>query len=333
MAENDRDIWEVIASVLNGNPSAEEQHLFDLWMSSTEENRKFYETLLRTKLKQETFTTEAQRRVYAKIGMSMQAAKAPRKINLWAYSAVASIAVLLTLLIYNVFLSTHDKVNISYIEAKTPFGVKSKISLPDGSFVYLNSGSTLKYPAVFEKKQRKVLLNGEAFFEVEKDAKHPFIVETGDLNIKVLGTHFNVKNFEDDEVIETSLLEGSVEVFKTAEAGVEHKIKLNPNQQAVYDKRSRKIIKRKVDAVLASIWKEGKYYFENDRFSSIAAKLERNFNVKIKISSEALNDKVYSGLFDKNRTIFQILDVMKNYSNFSYTVKKDTIIIKDITKK
>jgi ferric-dicitrate binding protein FerR (iron transport regulator) len=248
---------------------------------------------------------------------------------LWAYSAVASIAILITFTLTYILFHNSSAVQESYIEAKTPYGVKSKIILPDNSVVYLNAGSVLKYPASFNKKHRNVILNGEAYFEVQKDSQRPFIVETGDVNIKVLGTHFNVKNYDVDNIIETSLLEGSVEVSENTDEA-SNKMILAQNQQALYNKSSHKITKNNVDAELTAIWKDGKYYFDHEKFSTITTKLERYFNYDIEIKSEKLNETMFSGLFDKNKTIFQILDIMKGYSNFNYKVHKDTITIEDI---
>jgi ferric-dicitrate binding protein FerR (iron transport regulator) len=328
MSENDQKVWEVISSVLNGNPSEDDKEIFDSWIKENDDNGTFYETILRTRHIPAEFTAEAKKRVYSKIETSIQPTKVNRKINLWPYAAVASVAILLTLAFHHI-LNREPENKVSYILAQTPNGVKSRITLPDASIVYLNSGSTLRYPATFERNERKVLLKGEAYFEVKKDPAHPFVVETGNLHVKVLGTHFNVKNYDEDNVIETSLLEGSVEVEKISDNIVNENVYLTLNQQAVYNKESGKISKRNIDASLAAIWKENKYYFENEYFSSIAAKLERNFNVKIMINSEKLNDRTFSGLLDKNRTIYQILDALKIYCNFNYVVKGDTVIIKN----
>ncbi|HEX3007164.1 MAG TPA: FecR domain-containing protein [Bacteroidales bacterium] len=329
MTEYDQKIWEVISSVLNGSPSAVEQELFDSWLNESDVNRKFYETLQRSKHVVPEFTPKAKRRVYSKIESTIQSPRTARKIRLWTYAAVASVAVLLTVTFQWFFLSPSEN-RESYIVAQTPNGVKSKITLPDASIVYLNSGSTLRYPSVFRSKERKVSLKGEAYFEVRKDREHPFIVETGSVNIKVLGTHFNVKNYDEDPTIEASLLEGAVEVEKTKEGSdTNEKVKLMPNQQAVYNKISGRISKRNIDATLSAIWKEGKYYFEDEKFLNIASRLEHNFNVKIKISSEELKNRSFSGLLDKNRTIYQILDALKVYCNFHYDVKGDSIIIKN----
>lgn len=328
MNQNDREIWEILSSVLNGNPSSEELRLFNLWLSEKDENRKFYETIRNSKKLPHELTPEAKERIYARVQTAIEPDRSVRRINLWAYSAVASIAILLTLSILYFFQGFNSE-NNTLIEAKTPHGVKSKITLPDGSIVYLNSGSILKYPGAFSKGERKVILNGEAYFEVQKETERTFIVETGNIQVKVLGTHFNVKNFSEEHQIETSLLEGSVEISMLDS---DSKILLTPNQQAIYDKHSKKITKQNVDAELTAMWKDGKYYFSREKFSTIATKLERYFNVKIVIGSEKLNETKFSGIFDKNRTIFQILDVMKSYSNFNYKVQNDSIYITDSKK-
>jgi ferric-dicitrate binding protein FerR (iron transport regulator) len=217
--------------------------------------------------------------------------------------------------------------NISYVETESPWGIKTKVTLSDSSVVYLNAGSYLKYPSRFSGKKREVFLEGEAYFEVRKDVKHTFTVHAGSIDVVVFGTHFNIKAYNDENLIKATLAEGSVGIYKKQESNGTKHIKLVPNQQAIYDKKTGDISIEKVDAELSYAWKDGKYYFESETFAAIAKKLERNFNVNIKINSEQLKKEIFSGLFDKNKSVFQLLDAMKRHENFYYTVKNDTIMI------
>ncbi|NJK93666.1 MAG: FecR family protein [Bacteroidales bacterium] len=180
----------------------------------------------------------------------------------------------------------------------------------------MNSGSTLKYPINFKNNTREVTFEGEAYFEVAKNTEQPFIVNTGNLQIKVLGTKFNLRSFETEPTIETTLIEGSVAVYKKGTRENEEKNILEPNEMFAYEKNTGILLKQKIDVSLVTIWKDGKYFFYNETFSVIANKLQRSFNVKVKIESEDLKNEVFSGLFDKNRNIYQILDAMKKYRNF-----------------
>jgi len=245
--------------------------------------------------------------------------------SLSKYAAIVLFTLGLSWYYYN-FIYTNEKL-ISYCKVQVAYGSRTKILLPDGTSVTLNSGSILRYPNVFKGGSRKVYLDGEAYFEVKKDTENPFIVNTGDLNIKVYGTTFNVKSYKNEPNVETTLLHGSVVVYKISENEKSNQIILAPNEQVIYDKNSRKLNKYKVDAELISIWKNGKYYFENETFAEIASKLERNFNLKVAITDEDLKKVKFSGLFDKSRSINQVLDAMKHYCRFSYSIINDSIII------
>jgi transmembrane sensor len=328
MNEYDRDIFEIISSVLGGNPSSEDIHRFNQWLKDDEGNRKFYESVSQSMQKKEELTVDDKKRIFAKVQASIIPAKKPRKINLWVYTtAVASVSILISLTIFSLFTKPGKFDKDTYIETTTPFGVKSKISLPDGTLVYLNSGSWLKYPTIFRNSKREVFLRGEGYFEVKKDPKHAFIVKTDSLQVKVYGTHFNVKAYPDEEFLETTLVEGSVGLFKNSDLESDCLVKLLPSQRAAWDKYSNHIEVTKVDAELTISWINGKCYFEHEKMTSIAQKLERNFNVNIKIQSKKLMGKSFFGLFDKNRNIFQILDIMKLNKNFNYKMRNDTIIL------
>lgn len=323
MTEFNNDIWEIIASMLNGDQiSPEDMDVFNNWLAADESNRKTFETIQNSRHPQKELDKAGKEKIYAKIETSIQADRGIRRINYWAYSAVASIAILLTLTISHF---TRDKLNAaSFIEVNIPYGVKSKVSLPDKTEVYLNSGSSLKYPATFSGNKRLVYLKGEAYFNVNKNPDQPFIVKTESLSVKVFGTHFNVKAYPEEDFFETTLLEGSVGVYRKE---IDNALKLIPNQKLTYNRLSNKAGIIIVDAELTASWKDGKYYFEKETLQSIACKLERNFNIPVRITSPDLNKELFSGLFDKSKTIYQILDIMKLYKSFNYRSKNDTISI------
>lgn len=156
---------------------------------------------------------------------------------------VGSFAAMVTLLIgfsiSFIYLNNHSAEvvapPVSYCQIEIPQGAQSKLILPDSTLVYLNGGTIIKYDASFQNKaEREVYLNGEAYFEVAKDAEKPFIVHAADLNIKVLGTKFNVSSYLDEPNIKVSLLEGRVKVSMASDET--DKFYLLPNEQAVYDK-------------------------------------------------------------------------------------------------
>jgi transmembrane sensor len=327
MAESENDIWLIVASVWKGNATPEEKKIFEAWLNEREENKQFYHIINRIVPVKKPYDEEMKRKVYDKIKETIVPKKVSRKIRFWRYGFAASLALMLVSGVGLFVKKSPLPSEMAYIEAQTPFGIRSKLSLPDGTTVYLNSGSYLKYPSVFSGKQRLVILKGEAYFEVARDTLHPFIVQTAQIDIKVFGTHFNVKAYQEDGLVQTTLLEGSVGLYKKADVNRKYGVKLMPNQQATYNAGSSKLSVKKVDASLSAVWREGKYYFENEPFVSIAKKLERNFNVNIRITSPELENELFYGMFTKDKNIFQLLDVMKAHNNFTYTVQNDTILI------
>lgn len=320
----ENDIWGAVTSVLNGNATPEEQQLFDNWLNEHEGNKTFFENLLKSHPQQKVLTDDAKKRIFAKVDQHIQPTYNIRQMRIWKYSAVASIALLVISAFY-LLLNSGKNQREQYLEAKTPYGVVSKIVLPDSSVVYLNSGSSLRYPVAFNGKTRNVMLKGEGYFEVTKDPKRMFVVQTDLMEVNVFGTRFNIKTFAGENVFETTLIEGSVGVYKNLHS--EEIVRLKPDQRLTYNSQSGKMSVNKVDAVLLSSWANGRYYFEQETLPVIVKKLERSFNIPIHINSRVLDDAKFSGLFDKNKTVFQILDIMKLHGRFEYKYKSDTIYI------
>jgi ferric-dicitrate binding protein FerR (iron transport regulator) len=326
MAEPEKDIWLIIPNILSGEATLEEKALFEKWLQKAPENKRFFDSINQISPAQIQNENEAKERVYARIKEVIVPKQITRKLRFWRYCAAASIAVIVALGAILVTSKPQAK-EISYIETQVPNGVKSKITLADGTIVYLNSGTYIKYPAQFNLNKREISLKGEAYFEVAKDPEHPFIVHTDKIDIKVLGTHFNVKTFGDEGFIETTLLEGSVQIFKTADKNQSSGVILRPNQQANYNLKSGEISVKEVPAELATVWKEGKIYFENQPLEAITKMLERNYNVNIRIISPKIAKELYYGMFNKSMNLNQLLDVMRSHDGFKYSIKNDTIFI------
>lgn len=326
MIEKEQEIWQIISTVLSGSGTEEEKARFNQWINKQEENKRIFEAFVNIGFKNDEPTDKIKNTVYLKVQKEIIAEKYQRKLRIFKLGNIASIAIILA-----IGASLIMKPNFSRespnVEISCPTGTTSKLTLDDGTLVHLNSRSSLTYPVKFAGDTRKVTIKGEAYFEVAKNAKVPFIVESGDIRIKVFGTRFNVKNYETDTTVETSLVEGSVGVYMKSDVNFENKTLVKPNEQIVYNKQTRRLKLRKVDAELLAIWKDGKYYFDQETFSSIAIKLERRFNIKVKIKSDKLKKEFFTGLFDKSKSIYQILDAMKSYRDFNYTTIKDSIVI------
>ena len=325
MTEYDQKIWDAISSVLNGNPSDENKKLLDSWKKESEGNKKFFEIMVQQTTRNYDSSDELKERIYDKVKGVLPTRKLHR-INYWIPAAAASVAIILSFIFFSLVTKPWSKPAMVYLEATTPFGVKTKLILPDSTLVHLNAGSYLRYPAIFNGDTRDIFLKGEAYFEVQKDKSHPFIVKTSAISVKVLGTHFNLKAFPSEGLYETTLLEGAVALYNNSSPEREI-FRVKPNQKVSFFEKTGNIKVQNVNAVLEASWKDGKFYFDHETLASIVKNLERNFNVPVRICSDELNNEVFSGFFDKNRTIYQTLDIMKLHKNFYYLSKKDTILI------
>jgi transmembrane sensor len=327
MKSKDNDIWEVISSVLQKETSQEEKHLFDKWISENSGNREVFEVLNRMGYTGDTEHMMAEKdKIFEKIMNKAETTGRRKKIRMLQYLSAASVALLLGVGIW-FYTNSHGDTTGALAETRVPYGKQSKIVLSDGTVVNLNSGSLLRYPSTFKgQKIRKVTLEGEAYFEVAKDKTHPFVVNAGSVDVKVLGTHFNVKAYADEGRVTTTLLEGAISIAKVAEPA-EKPLLVNPDQQVVFNKNTGMFQVQHVDASLYAGWTEGQYYFDNDSLTFIVKQLERNCNIKIAIRSEFLKSQIFSGSASKEDNIFQILDMMKNYRSFAYKTYKDSIVL------
>lgn len=248
-----------------------------------------------------------------------------RRRRLWIRISAVAVSITLLLCISN-YISFHEgykKLNSQMVEMVNPMGMRSSIILPDGTKVILNAGTTLSYPTAFVSDQREVKVNGEAFFEVSHDKDHPFIVNAEDVKVKVLGTKFNVKAYDDDDNIEVTLAEGKVGV------GLDTKnlIQIMPGQQIKYMKASHRFIKREVRLQSYTSWICGKFYFTNYSLEKIAKQLERSFNVRIQILGNDLRNAAFTGDFVRGENIDQILRVMTANRPIKYKIEGDQITI------
>lgn len=199
-----------------------------------------------------------------------------------------------------------------------PVGGIYAVQLSDGTKVWLNSKSSLIYPVEFSGNKRNVTLEGEAYFEVAKNAHSPFTVKTKSGNVTVLGTHFNVSAYEEDRNFETTLAEGKVKVSGMNKEN--ESVTLRPGQQATVRNEVLKIAE--VDASVYSAWKDGKFYFENENLKNILTKMARWYNFNVKFEQKALEQIKFTGIVLKDEPINQFLDVISKSSNVKYKITK-----------
>lgn len=214
-------------------------------------------------------------------------------------------------------LKTVASSEIQYNTLVVPKAGTYGVTLPDGSRVILNAMSELKYPVAFTGKERKVELKGEGYFEVAKDATHPFKVKLNESEVEVLGTHFNVSSY--DQTAKTTLLEGSVKVSNGKNFGI-----LVPGKQALADKGNISISKG--DAEKAVAWVKGEFYFDNDGIAPTLTEISRWYDVKL-ISKKPLPDIHISGRIKRQVKLSEVLVMLKDVSNLSFSIENKNLII------
>ncbi|MCP2025438.1 ferric-dicitrate binding protein FerR (iron transport regulator) [Flavobacterium sp. HSC-32F16] len=211
--------------------------------------------------------------------------------------------------------------SISVVETKqyaTRLGERAKITLSDGTQIWLNAGSFLKYPEEFKGGSREVYLTGEAFFDVAKDKKHPFIIHTDKMDTKVLGTSFNVQAYPDQTTQEVSVLTGRVNVKSTV---TEENVYVTPGQKVIFKSKSNKLQAFKdIPVNTISLWRKNIMVFEETPFPEVIATINRNYNVAIEIKNKNLNTLKINGYF-KELSADQVMALVCNIVNAEYKVE------------
>ena len=209
-----------------------------------------------------------------------------------------------------------------------PYGKRTQVTLSDSSTIWLNSGSKLIYPACFEESKREVFLEGEGIFEVAKNKNAPFYVITNDIEIKVLGTVFNVSAYLDDNLSTTVLESGSVELkYKSNTLLKQSRINMVPGTKAVYNPETKSILQSRVDTRNYTCWKDGYIILHNESLQDITKKLSRYYNVPIVLNNEKLKTKTFSGRLDLKNSATIVLQIIAETSNFLLTTNDNKIII------
>jgi len=201
----------------------------------------------------------------------------------------------------------------------TPKGGQYQLILPDGTKVYLNAASTLSYPTAFQGKERLVTLNGEAYFEVAKNKRLPFKVQSRQQTVEVLGTHFNVNSYADESAIRTTLLEGAVKVSAGSNTQV-----IRPGQQAILNKNTAdRIMTAEVNTDQVVAWKNGVFSFENEDLRSVMRQISRWYDVEV-IYAGIPSDEKYYGEISKNSKLGEVFKILE-LNNVHFDVEGKTI--------
>lgn len=334
----------IILKVLSGEADKLEVDTLESWMSMSEDNKKEFLAIqeiwvgldtnnkLDEKLQTEDWNLLKERLVVNEAKLVKM--NAPSNSNWWLkVAAVFIFGFGLSWLMFHT-----ETTEIEFNEITTPLGSRSLITLPDGSSVWLNAGSTLSYPQQFETTERSVFLKGEAYFDVTSNVDKNFLVNTSDITVKVYGTSFNVKAYPGEKTIETTLVEGKVSIIKKDAANKENpkELVMQPNQRVVYhrstDSKEKIVLSKQIKTELFTSWKEGELIIESELMKDLAVKLERRYNVKIHFEDDSLKDFRFTGKI-QDETVEQVFAAIKLASGIEYRIEHRDIWIKKMNKK
>jgi ferric-dicitrate binding protein FerR (iron transport regulator) len=237
-----------------------------------------------------------------------------------------------------------------YNEIKAPLGATSEIKLNDGTEIMLNAGSSIKYRSDFNLLHRDLVLEGEAYFKVAKNMNLPLVVNAGNINIKATGTEFNVKAYSDEGIIETTLVNGEVEIYQQGNKDKERILVLKPNQKAIYAEQSDQLtlekikeiepqaiktakistkdlmVSSKTDVEQVTAWTKNKLIIRSENLESLCIKLERKYDVTFIFRDEEIKKHRFSGVL-LDETLQQVMDVIKLTAPVDYLIDRKTVLL------
>ena len=322
---------DIIIRYLENRCSEEDFVLINEWMKESDENagelfrmEEIYQ-LGKFPFEEENLVVRAERR----LGRRLENQKKQEVFKLRSVLRYAAAIVGVMVLAAGLAYWFRNKAE-ELVVASAAHGQVREMLLPDGTKVWLNQSSVLKYPRAFEGKERHVYLDGEAYFEVARNHEKPFMVKSPAMDVRVLGTSFNIKCRPDNSFAETTLIEGEVEVKDKSDKG---RITLLPGQKAVLNRVTGRMQVKQVDPKMEIVWHNDLIPFEKSSIFQIAAALERFYGVKIILSPDVDSTNTYSGVLKKKDNIESVLNSLRNSIPFNYKkVDDNNIFISSETK-
>lgn len=344
MKSSNAQIDEWILDYLNQEIGDQERQSLDSWVMASEENRSYFRKTC------EVWLLSGSERIRDRYNarrafelfkaehageFASTASTNPEKrrwTTLFRYASIAAVAVLAAILAYwggNRRGSEKIKGQFADIVVEAPLGSSTRMTLPDGTAVTMNAGSRMVYSQGFGVNDRNIFLSGEGWFEVARNEDLPMIVSSNDIQVRVVGTKFNFRDYPEDLEAIVSLKEGKVALTNKLRPTTSEKF-LNPDQRVVLDKHSGTMHIESKDASNAMQWTNGDLFFDEELLSDIAKELERYYDVKITILGDNLrNLRIYGHFVRREMSIEDILDMLSATNKIDYTVKDGVITMRE----
>lgn len=330
MQDKDKLFENLMSAYLSGSITDEDKVILFALVEESDVYRKQFDKMVKLYAILHVPALEAQKEakyVHLKERLHLSSGKTTgRRWFIYARNIAAVILLMVTVSLGSIF--TYNKLDNSadllYNETTVPLGSQTKVLLPDGSTVVLNSGSVLKYPLSYGKKERNVYLAGEGYFEVAKNKEKVFQVYAGDMKVKVTGTVFNLRAYPEDHSTEVSLIDGGVDVSANNKY-----IRLKPDEKAIYNRETGLLYSEGTESYKSALWTTGRLSFVNASFAEILKDIERKYNVKIHVESNKVENEYFSGSINLEMSlqeVFNFIDVDKKYR---FEVSGNTILLKD----
>ncbi len=320
-----QDILDIIAAKLNGEKIADnEQETLDNWLDDCTENKKIFQEY------KDIYQNKEDIAFFEGIDANnawknhLNRVNSSKGLNLRPFLKYA--AIILPIIIASSILLNWVKWDIlssgDYCNIVVSRGQMQEIVLADGTRVWINSDSEFKYPKEFKGNTREVYLKGEGYFSVTKNREKPFVVNSDLMNIKVLGTEFNLSCYENSENVEATLFEGKISYSTKDKEGI-----LEPGFQAVFNKGSKKVVIRKVDVSEFSSWKDGIYLFDGIKIEDLVVKISRWYNIEVVFKSESVKTMEFTGAMERDKPVDFIIELLEETNSVKCDFKEGVLYI------
>jgi ferric-dicitrate binding protein FerR (iron transport regulator) len=317
---------ELLKRYLRGLSSDTDKARIKQWMEEDPDNEKTLRLIAKIYYAQRTKARIQARDPLAAYHKVVKRRRKARHLVVWRQVATVAACVALTVSVAVNFLSpSHEQPEQQYVTIQTHAGMRTRLNLPDGTIVHLNSAGKLTYPVAFEADVRRVTLNGEGYFQVAPDAKRPFIVKAEDkpVEVKALGTIFNMQAYAAESRLKTTLVEGVVKFGISNGAGVWKEELLEPATKAVYDRTNGKVVISSANIAHDTAWIQGRLVFKDTPVPEVLTRLTHFYNVTFDVRDTVINTYMFTGTFE-NRQLSQVLDYLNISSRIHYKIIPST---------
>ncbi|TKG95877.1 DUF4974 domain-containing protein [Puteibacter caeruleilacunae] len=320
----------LIIAELDGVISEQERVRLEEWIDCSKDNADFYaktKDLWEASLANASAIADTDKEWKRFVGrVSSRESSKSKSFALHPWIKIAAVLIIGILLgnVLTYWMTKHEEP--TFVTSIAPKGSISQTILPDGSEVFLNAETEIKYTVTDQKERGVILKSGEAWFNVAKNPEKPFVVHTPYYDVRVLGTKFNVKAYNEDRSVITTLEEGKIQVVSSSRLTLKKEISLKPGDQLIYSEDKKELIIRKVDAEQYSSWRNNELVFLKMNFEQLIKLLERRYGINVEVEDPEILTYHYTGTL-KNESIFEVLNIIEYTLPISYQIQNQKVII------